>query len=57
LLFFGVKNSEEMGKPTPHRNNNNKPEEKLVAWTTTPWTVLSNLALAVNPDIVLPHCS
>jgi len=24
----------------------------LLAWTTTPWTLLSNLALAVNPDIV-----
>ncbi|MDD1721040.1 MAG: isoleucine--tRNA ligase [Euryarchaeota archaeon] len=28
-------------------------EEKtfLLAWTTTPWTLLSNVALAVNPDI------
>lgn len=25
--------------------------EKLVAWTTTPWTLPSNLALAVGPDI------
>jgi len=23
---------------------------KLLAWTTTPWTLPSNLALAVNPD-------
>jgi isoleucyl-tRNA synthetase len=23
---------------------------KLVAWTTTPWTLPSNLALAVNPN-------
>lgn len=23
----------------------------LLAWTTTPWTLLSNVALAVNPDI------
>lgn len=23
----------------------------LVAWTTTPWTLLSNVALAVNPDL------
>jgi isoleucyl-tRNA synthetase len=26
------------------------PNTKLVAWTTTPWTLPSNLALAVNPN-------
>jgi isoleucyl-tRNA synthetase len=26
------------------------PQEKLLAWTTTPWTLPSNLALAVHPD-------
>lgn len=26
-------------------------DEFFLAWTTTPWTLLSNLALAVNPDI------
>jgi len=25
--------------------------EKILAWTTTPWTLPSNLALAVNPEI------
>ena len=25
--------------------------EKVLAWTTTPWTLPSNLALAVNPDV------
>lgn len=25
------------------------PNTKFVAWTTTPWTLPSNLALAVNP--------
>jgi isoleucyl-tRNA synthetase len=32
--------------------------EKILAWTTTPWTLPSNLALAVGPDInyaVLSH--
>lgn len=24
----------------------------FLAWTTTPWTIVSNMALAVNPDIV-----
>jgi len=26
------------------------PNTKLIAWTTTPWTLPSNLALAVNPN-------
>jgi isoleucyl-tRNA synthetase len=25
------------------------PETSFIAWTTTPWTLPSNLALAVNP--------
>lgn len=29
-----------------------EPEVSFVAWTTTPWTLPSNLALAVNPDMV-----
>ncbi|HEV8629528.1 MAG TPA: isoleucine--tRNA ligase [Thermoanaerobaculia bacterium] len=28
------------------------PETKLVAWTTTPWTVLAHVALVVHPDLV-----
>lgn len=28
----------------------NDPNIKFVAWTTTPWTLPSNLALAVNPE-------
>ncbi len=28
-----------------------EPEVSLIAWTTTPWTLPSNLALAVNPDL------
>lgn len=27
------------------------PEVSLVAWTTTPWTLPSNLALCVNPEM------
>ena len=27
------------------------PPERILAWTTTPWTLPSNLALAVGPDI------
>ena len=28
-----------------------EPETSLLAWTTTPWTLPSNVALAVNPDL------
>ncbi len=28
-----------------------RPPERILAWTTTPWTLPSNLALAVGPDI------
>jgi len=27
------------------------PDTELLAWTTTPWTLISNLAITVNPDI------
>jgi isoleucyl-tRNA synthetase len=30
----------------------NDPEVNFVAWTTTPWTLPSNLAIAVNPEFV-----
>lgn len=29
-----------------------EPETSLIAWTTTPWTLPSNLACAVNPEFV-----
>jgi isoleucyl-tRNA synthetase len=32
-----------------------EPGVSLVGWTTTPWTLLSNAALAVGPDIVYVH--
>ena len=28
------------------------PETKLVVWTTTPWTLPSNLIVACNPNLV-----
>lgn len=27
------------------------PEVSVIAWTTTPWTLPSNLALVVHPDL------
>lgn len=32
----------------PYKNN---PKRSLIAWTTTPWTLPGNVALAVGPDI------
>jgi isoleucyl-tRNA synthetase len=29
----------------------NDPKVSFIAWTTTPWTLPSNLALAVHPDL------
>jgi isoleucyl-tRNA synthetase len=29
----------------------NRPGENLLVWTTTPWTLTSNVAAAVNPDL------
>ena len=29
----------------------NKKDEYLIIWTTTPWTILFNLAIMVNPDL------
>ncbi|MGH7567782.1 MAG: isoleucine--tRNA ligase [Gemmatimonadales bacterium] len=29
----------------------NDPKRQLVVWTTTPWTVVSNVAVAVHPDL------
>ena len=28
-----------------------EPDTYFLAWTTTPWTIVSNMALAVNPDL------
>jgi len=28
-----------------------EPGTSLLGWTTTPWTLLSNAALAVHPDV------
>ena len=29
---------------------------KMLVWTTTPWTLTSNVALAVNPELVYCYC-
>ncbi len=40
----------ESGSPGPAAESGS-PARRILAWTTTPWTLPSNLALAVGPDI------
>ena len=38
---------------TAHRDDNaagRRAQRRILVWTTTPWTLVSNVALAVNPD-------
>ncbi len=35
----------------PLRQTGAAPERRILVWTTTPWTLVSNAALAVNPDL------
>jgi len=37
---------------TNMRAANNDKKTYLLAWTTTPWTLIGNAALAINPDVV-----
>ncbi|OHB04819.1 MAG: hypothetical protein A3B16_01280 [Candidatus Zambryskibacteria bacterium RIFCSPLOWO2_01_FULL_45_43] len=34
------------------KTTNNKQQEFLLVWTTTPWTLPSNVAIAVNPKLI-----
>ena len=42
----------ENGKTTPRRDGQTGLPESLMVWTTTPWTLTSNVAAAVGPDLV-----
>lgn len=50
---FHVKNSEldRINKLFPHLQADNLDDFYFIAWTTTPWTLPSNTALAVGPKI------
>jgi isoleucyl-tRNA synthetase len=43
-IKFPLKNSGKIGK--------NKNKEYLLVWTTTPWTLPANVAVAVNPKLI-----
>ena len=52
--FEVQQNYKEVPDPSIHVSfpTRNDPNVKLLAWTTTPWTLPSNLVLAVNPTFV-----
>jgi isoleucyl-tRNA synthetase len=41
----------EVQKHVEENQLNEYPQEYLLVWTTTPWTLTSNVAAAVNPDL------
>ncbi|GHU08673.1 hypothetical protein FACS189431_5350 [Alphaproteobacteria bacterium] len=43
--------SEETAKTLREVSERKRPEKHLLAWTTTPWTLPANMALAVNPKM------
>ena len=55
FVRFPLISKAESGKPTagapPQANESSSPPEYLLVWTTTPWTLTSNVACAVNPDL------
>ena len=48
---FKVKGKNEKGKMKNEEEGIVPPETYFLAWTTTPWTLPSNLALTLGPDI------
>ncbi|BBM89011.1 isoleucine--tRNA ligase [Spirochaetota bacterium] len=61
IVKFPVHATDSSKKTTEQASNHAKQpytkhplnqQEYLLAWTTTPWTLIANLALAVNPNII-----
>ncbi|MCH7625900.1 MAG: isoleucine--tRNA ligase [Chloroflexi bacterium] len=50
LLGSEDRASAEGGSPTPNPQPLTPSTESLLVWTTTPWTLTSNVAAAVNPE-------
>ncbi len=51
-LTITVKFKLQTPEPPNPRTSDEKGETFFIAWTTTPWTLPSNLALTVNPNLV-----
>ena len=41
----------EAGRPAAGRSGPAQPGDELLVWTTTPWTLVSNAAVAVDPEL------
>ncbi len=50
-VALGYKNAKDPSVFIKFKRKNTKEEEFFLAWTTTPWTLISNVALAVHPDV------
>ncbi len=50
-VALGYKNAKDPSVFVKFKRKNTKETEYFLAWTTTPWTLISNVALAVHPDV------
>ncbi len=48
---IGVANGQKSDEDTPTFDSRLSTPRELVVWTTTPWTLPSNVAVAVNPEL------
>jgi len=48
---WGAPPETESGAPSVPSRNQIVPDRRILVWTTTPWTLVSNAALAVHPDL------
>jgi isoleucyl-tRNA synthetase len=50
-LFVALDLTSTSGREVPRREDG-RASQRILVWTTTPWTLVSNVALAVHPDLV-----
>jgi isoleucyl-tRNA synthetase len=50
-VALGYKQAKDPSVFVKFKRKNTPEDEYFLAWTTTPWTLISNVALAVHPDV------
>jgi isoleucyl-tRNA synthetase len=50
-VALGYKTAKDPSVFVKFKRKDTKEEEYFLAWTTTPWTLISNIALAVHPEV------
>ncbi|MEP7234500.1 MAG: isoleucine--tRNA ligase [Ignavibacteriota bacterium] len=50
-VALGYKTAKDPSVFVKFKRKGSKENESFLAWTTTPWTLISNIALAVHPDV------